>query len=294
MRQRSVKLRRPFERSFMKRQPIPEVVCAIAALLFASCSETETALDNHGGSHVVHWGYEVNDGPEAWSSMASEWILCAEGLEQSPIDLADAIEIDLPAVDIDTPSEQEVEVLNQEGVIGALDNGHTIQVNTKDGGSMTVGDKTYALLQFHFHSPSEHTVDGKHLPMEMHFVHQAEDGALAVAGVLIEEGAENPAVGTLWPQLLLGPGAKTTIQIPAGFDENIFPDAGTGFYHYEGSLTTPPCSERVQWYVRISPTPFSREQITAFKAHYDHNNRPVQALNERSLYVDENPTVRVY
>jgi carbonic anhydrase len=159
---------------------------------------------------------------------------------------------------------------------------------------MTVGDKTYARCQFHFHSSSKHTVDGKHLPMEMHFVHQAEDGALAVAGVLIEECAENPAVGPLWTQLLLGSGAKTTVQIPAGFDKNIFPDAGTGFYHYEGSLTTPPCSEGVQWYVRIRPTPLSREQIAAFKAHYDHNNRPVQALNERSLYADENPTVRVY
>jgi carbonic anhydrase len=130
--------------------------------------------------------------------------------------------------------------------------------------------------------------------MEMHFVHQADDGALAVVGVLIVEGAENSGITPLWAHLPEGPGAETTVEVPAGFADHIFPEAGSGFYHYVGSLTTPPCSEGVQWYVRIRPTPLSREQIAAFKAHYDHNKRPVQVLNERSLHVDENPTVRVY
>jgi len=268
-------------------------ICAIAALLLSSCSRTETGSDSDDDGHTAHWGYEADNGPDIWGSMNSAWALCAEGREQSPIDLTNARETELPAVTIDTPSEQEVEVLNQAGVIHELDNGHTIQVNSKVG-TMTVGDEIYALLQFHFHAPSEHTVDGEHFPMEMHFVHQAADGMLAVVGVLLEEGAPNPGIAPLWAQLPEAPGTETTVQIPAGFADYIFPDVGTGFYHYVGSLTTPPCSESVKWYVRKTRTQLSKDQIAAFTAVYNHNNRPVRGLNERTVYLDENPTVIVH
>ncbi len=201
---------------------ISTLVLSIAALFLASCSGTENASDAHDDDSVVHWGYEADNGPDRWGSMDSEWALCAEGLEQSPIDLANASAIELPGLDLHLPSEQEVEVFNQEGVIGALDNGHTIQINSKTGETMTVGDKTFALVQFHFHAPSEHTVGGEHFPMEMHFVHQAEDGALAVVGVLIEEGAQNPSIAPLWAQLAEAPGKETTVQIPAEFADHIF------------------------------------------------------------------------
>jgi carbonic anhydrase len=266
------------------------VIAVIASLSLASCSRTETASDEDGSAH---WGYEADNGPGNWASMDSEWALCAAGLEQSPLDLANASVTELPGVGIHLPSGQEVEVLNQAGVIDALDNGHTIQINLKTGETLTVGDKTYALVQFHFHAPSEHTVDGEHFPMEMHFVHQAEDGALAVVGVLIEEGAENSSIAPLWEQLAAAPGTQATIQIPAEFADHIFSGDPTGVYHYRGSLTTPPCSEGVNWFVRRTPTQLSRDQIAAFTAVYDHNNRPVQALKSRTLYLDENPTVTV-
>jgi carbonic anhydrase len=278
----------------MKPKGISEFFCVSATLLLASCVETETPSDDEGGSHAAHWGYEADNGPDAWGSMKSEWSLCAEGREQSPIDLTNATETELPAATIDTPSEQEVVVLNQAGVIHELDNGHTIQINAKTSEKLTVGDKTYALIQFHFHAPSEHTVDGEHFPMEMHFVHQAENGALAVVGVFLEEGAPNPGIEPLWAQLPEGPGTETIVLIPAGFADYIFPDVGTGFYHYDGSLTTPPCSEGVKWYVRKTPTELSKDQIAAFTAVYDHNNRPVRGLNERTVYLDENPTVTVH
>ncbi len=277
----------------MNLKRIAVVVCAVAALMLSSCSQNETGLDSHGDDHTVHWGYEVDNGPDAWGSMDSAWALCEEGREQSPIDLIDATAIELPAVDIEMPSEQEVDVLNQAGVIHELDNGHTIQVNAKTSETMTVGDKTYALVQFHFHAPSEHTIDDEHFPMEMHFVHQAEGGALAVVGVLIDEGAQNPGIAPLWAQLPEGPGTETTVKIPAGFADYIFPNVGAGFYHYDGSLTTPPCSESVKWYIRKTSTSLSKDQIAAFTAVYDHNNRPMQALNERTLYLDENPTVKI-
>ena len=279
----------------MKKQGrISPLAYAIAALSLASCTGEHTASESHDEDHAVHWGYDANDGPAVWGSMDDAWRACAKGREQSPIDLTDATNIELPAVEIHTPSEQEVEVLNQAGVIHELDNGHTIQINARTGETMTVGDKTYALVQFHFHAPSEHTVDGNHFPMEMHFVHQAEDGALAVVGVLIDEGAPNPGIVPLWTHLPEGPGAETTIEIPAGFADHIFPGVGTGFYHYDGSLTTPPCSEGVEWYIRKTPTQLSKDQIATFTAVYDHNNRPVQVLNERTLYLDKNPTMTIH
>ena len=161
------------------------------------------------------------------------------------------------------------------------------------GETMTVGDKTYALVQFHFHAPSEHTVDGEHFPMEMRFVHQPEGGALAVVGVLVEESIENAGIAPLWAQLAEAPGNAVAIRIPVDFDEYVFTGDASSDYHYTGSLATPPCSERVSRYIRKTPTGPSNEQIHEFKAVYDHNNRPVQALNERTLYLDASPDVTI-
>lgn len=269
-------------------------IFVLTALLLVSCSDKkESAAEDQGQSLAAHWGYEANNGPDTWGAMDPEWILCAEGLAQSPIDLANAMEIKLPGVDIDVLSEQEVEVLNQAGVISALDNGHTIQINAKTGEKLTIGDKTYALVQFHFHAPSEHTVHGKHYPMEMHFVHQAEDGALAVVGVFIEEGAHNLGIEPLWEQLGNASGSATKVRIPAEFKDYIFSGDSSGIYYYDGSLTTPPCSEGVKWYIRKTPAQLSYEQIAAFTAVYDHNNRPVQVLNDRTVYLDEAPTITI-
>lgn len=288
-------------RTIVEPRRLAATVCTLAALVLASCSGGETADDPDAAVEeardegpAVHWGYEADNGPAQWGSMNPAWSLCAEGRRQSPIDLSNATEIELPVTEIHMPSDQEVAVLNQAGVLDALDNGHTIQINAKTGEAMTVGDETYALVQFHFHAPSEHTVDGEHFPMEMHFVHQAQDGALAVVGVLIEEGAENPGVASFWGHLANEVGTETAVQIPAEFAQHIFPAGARGAYHYDGSLTTPPCSEGVSWFVQETPTQFSAEQIAAFTAIYDHNNRPAQPLNERTLYLDENPAVTVH
>ncbi len=262
----------------------------ITMLAITSCSGEESTSVDHDVDHVVHWGYEPADGPSVWGSMNPDWALCAQGVEQSPIDLASATQIELSPMQLHILRGQELAVLNQAGVIDALDNGHTIQINAETGETLTVADKSYALVQFHFHAPSEHTVNGKHYPMEMHFVHKADDGALAVVGVLLDEGATNPGIAPLWSQLSAAPNA-TTIRMPTDFVEHIFPDTGTGYYHYDGSLTTPPCSEGVKWYVRKTPTTLSKQQIAAFAEVYDHNNRPLQTLNERVLYLDEEPDV---
>ena len=265
------------------------LVIGAAGLLLTACSET----DKGQGSHVVHWGYEVGDGPAEWAAMNSDWRLCAEGRQQSPIDLVGGTGFELPDSHIQTPSEREVAVLNHAGVIGPLDNGHTIQVNAKTGEHLTIGEQVYELLQFHFHAPSEHTLAGEHYPMEVHFVHQAENGAIAVLGVFVEEGAENPGIVPLWNQLSEEPGSEATVQIATDFADRVFHGGASGVYHYTGSLTTPPCSEEVSWFIRKAPTQLSKDQIGEFTAVYDHNNRPVQALNDRTLYVDSNPTLTI-
>ncbi|MEJ2539532.1 MAG: carbonic anhydrase family protein [Gemmatimonadota bacterium] len=252
--------------------------------------EPEAGPEDHG---PIHWGYEADDGPAVWGSMDPEWALCAAGEAQSPIDLTRPSVGELPEVTLDVPSDQEVEVLNQEGVVNALDNGHTVQINVGGGETLEVGGKTYSLVQFHFHAPSEHTLDGEHFPMEMHFVHEADDGALAVVGLFVEEGAENPSVASIWERLAAAPGSEATVRIPPEFGQNLFSGESTGAYYYSGSLTTPPCSEGVSWYVRRTPTELSAGQIEAFTAVYDHNNRPVQPLNDRMLQFDESPTITV-
>lgn len=259
------------------------LIAAVVALGLASCSRSET----------VHWGYGPDDGPDQWAALNPDWALCGAGVEQSPIDLADPTQMDLPALEIHTPSDREVDVLNHREVLDALDNGHTIQVNSRTGETLTVDADSYALVQFHFHAPSEHTIDDEHFPMELHFVHQADDGALAVVGVLIQEGPENPGIASLWQQLSAAPGSQATIRIPAQFRDHIFPDARPAVYHYSGSLTTPPCSEGVQWFVLKNPTRLSPEQIRAFTQVYHENNRPVQALKDRTVYLDESPNVTV-
>jgi carbonic anhydrase len=130
-------------KTIMKPRYIPALVCAILALSLASCSDKkESVSDDQLDGHAAHWSYEAGNGPDEWGTIDPEWILCAEGLAQSPIDLANATVIELPAAEIDSPSEQEIKVLNQTGAITVLDNGHTIQINVKTGETLTLGDKS--------------------------------------------------------------------------------------------------------------------------------------------------------
>ena len=256
----------------------------------AGASEGDAQAEDHG---AVHWGYEADNGPDRWASMNPEWAVCGSGEEQSPVDLTGARVGELPDVTLELPSDQEVQVLNQAGVVNALDNGHTIQINVGGGETLEFDGKEFRLVQFHFHAPSEHTVDGEHFPMEMHFVHEADDGALTVVGLLVEEGADNPSIASIWERLAEAPGSEATVRIASEFGQDLFAGDATGAWYYSGSLTTPPCSEGVNWYVRRTPTELSARQIEAFTAVYDHNNRPVQPLNARTLQLDESPTITV-
>lgn len=229
-----------------------------------------TALADEAG-----WGYAGETGPAHWGALSPDFALCEDGAAQSPIDIAGSSELDL------------VDIEFQYGATAnnIFNNGHTIQVNVDAGSAILYNGITYNLLQFHFHLPSEHTIDGAAAAMEIHFVHQdPRSGNLAVVGVLLVEGADNAAYATVFDNLPADVGEPmaqgTEISLEA-----LLP-AARAFYTYQGSLTTPPCSEIVRWLVLDAPLELSAEQIAAFAAIHAGNARPVQPLGARDLLRD--------
>ena len=166
--------------------------------------------------------------------------------------------------------------------LNIIDNGHTIQVYYPPGSTLTVGEKTYTLKQFHFHHPSEEHVNGKGFHLVAHLVHADADGRLAVVAVLFELGSANSLIDTLWKNI---PSEKEKSQdIPSVSIQvyNLLPN-DLGYFTYAGSLTTPPCSEGVSWYVLRSPATVSPQQVAAFAKIYTMNARPIQPTKGREI-----------
>ena len=248
----------------------------IGMICLASCMNSYAESGN-APSHPdqIEWGYGTENGPAVWGQLSPEYALCAEGTHQSPIDLVNPTSAALPAIAFNY----------QPAALNIHNNGHTIEVAFPKGNWIEVDSTRYELLQFHFHAPSEHTVSGQPFAMEMHLVHQSKDGALAVIGVLIERGSEHAAFNSLWAHLPSSPGAAQQIEQVAIDANDLLPSTRTS-YRYDGSLTTPPCSEGVKWFVLTTPIELSEAQIAAFTAIVHDNNRPVQPLNGRQLLVD--------
>lgn len=222
----------------------------------------------------AHWSYEGGEGPGHWGDLAKENAACSAGSQQSPVNLSGAIDAKLP----------EMKTGWRAAGGGIVNNGHTIQVNVPEGSTLAVGDAGFDLVQFHFHAPSEHLVDGRAFPMEAHFVHKAQDGSgLGVVGVLLQGGGENAAFAAIaggFPQH-----AHDEAEAPAGLDPDGLLPGSRRYFSYEGSLTTPPCSEVVRWMVLTEPVAVAESDIDRFTALYAGNARPVQPANRRFLLV---------
>ncbi len=230
------------------------------------------------------WHYVGAAGPANWGTLSPKFSACGQGRAQSPIDIARTSPASLPELRTNfRPAE--LRIAHHEHLADAINNGHTIQVNYSEGDTLTVGDATYQLAQYHFHAPSEHTVKGRHSPMEMHLVHKAADGKLAVVAVLVEDGLHNAAFDPIWSNLPKEKGIESHFASVKVNVDDLLPAARTS-YRYDGSLTTPPCSEGVTWIVMTTPIQLSAGQIGQFTALVNNNNRPVQPLNGRRVATD--------
>lgn len=219
----------------------------------------------------IHWTHNNENNQNEWKDLCSGFNACG-GQTQSPIDIVNSVEnntLDTLVFDYhSTPTEIE-------------NNGHTIEFVCEEGSKLKIGNKVYDLLQFHYHALSEHTVAGNHYALEVHFVHKASDTDYAVVGIFFEEGDENPLFAEFLSHFPTEEGVyngTTEIELTELLPED------KSFYHYGGSLTTPPCSEIVSWYLLQKPLTASASQITQFSAILNNNYRNVQNLNGRTIY----------
>jgi carbonic anhydrase len=221
--------------------------------------------------HAGHWSYQGSSGPQAWGRLKPEFSQCAAGKRQSPIDIRDGVALDLEPVEFDyRPS-----------TFSVIDNGHTVQVDVAPGNAIEVNGRRYALQQFHFHRPSEERIDGRQFEMDAHLVHKDAEGRLAVVAVLLERGAAQPLLQTVWNHLPLD--KNDPVSARAQIDLAQLLPADRRYYTYMGSLTTPPCSEGVLWLVMQQPVPVSPRQIDAFARLYPMNARPLQQAAGRLI-----------
>ena len=245
-------------------------------LLISACTPVEAPTSTQPSS-TAHWTYEGEEGPSHWGDLDPAYEMCGTGKNQSPIDIASPGEEDLANIVFHyQPSE-----------VNILNNGHTVQVNYDTGSYIELDGIRYDIAQFHYHAPSEHEIDGKSFPAELHLVHRSADGKLAVVGLLLQEGAANatfdPFINNLPPETsdVKDAGARINAM-------DFLPGIQTT-YRYSGSLTTPPCSEGVSWLVMTTPVELSSAQLSQLEGLFEGNNRPVQPLNDRSLIEDNTP-----
>jgi carbonic anhydrase len=224
------------------------------------------------------WSYEGKTGPLVWGKLDPAYKACSKGREQSPIDIRGARL---------NKALKPIEFHYIAGPVTLENTGHTIVVHVDPGSYIVAGGVRYELVQFHFHHPSEEAVKGKLTDMDIHLVHKSADGRQAVIAVrLVEDrGSANAVMATLWQHLPAATGAteKVTDMVSAG---GLIP-ADPGYWTYLGSLTAPPCTEGVRWFIFEQPLSVSRDQLRAFAAIYKMNTRALQDPHGRRIEADE-------
>lgn len=222
-------------------------------------------------AQTLDWRYTDAVAPERWAQANPDYAACDAGSMQSPIALSEANAMG------------EVKIATSYGMTnGTLQLGqHKVQVDAPAGMGMISGGKLFNLVQVHFHTPSEHTIDGERFPLTAHFVHATADGTLGVLGVMFEEGDANPALQSIIDAARRGSGQMVQVDfadmVPGEVD----------VYRYQGSLTTPPCSENVNWHVVQEPLEASAAQIAAMEGALSFSARSLQPVNNRLVIAPE-------
>jgi carbonic anhydrase len=223
----------------------------------------------------TYWSYEGATGVDHWGDLDPAYAACKEGKEQSPVDIQSAKKADLPALRFEYQADPLKYLIN---------NGYTVRVNYHDapgtGNFLMVGGQRYQLTQFHFHRPSEEYIHGKPYEMVLHLMHQSSDGKTVGVAVLLKAGSANATVQQIWDHMPVTKGDEHEIPGVAVNPAGLLPHDAS-YYTYVGSLTAPPCTEGVTWFVLKTPVHVSAEQIDAFAKLYPHDVRPLQPLNGR-------------
>lgn len=238
----------------------------------AKPSASHSSGSGHQPTREAHWDYLGVEGPEHWSMLTPKYMTCETGRQQSPINITMAHH---------GQHSETLEFHYQTSELHELNNGHTIQVSHTSGCNVELNNHTYALRQFHFHEPSEHHIEGHAFPMEMHLVHQDDRGHILVIAVMLKIGADKPVLGKLWEWLPAQLGQEVAIPLNLSIAD-ILPK-NTRHFSYSGSLTTPPCSEGVQWIVLEEPILIAQHDVEQFVGIIGHNARPVQPLGNRRI-----------
>ena len=220
----------------------------------------------------VEWGYSGAAGPASWADLSPGYARCGAGRMQSPIDITDYTLGDLPPLRFSYRSEP-TELTND---------GRAVTVHYPEGGRFEFSGRVYELDSGHFHTPSEHTLDGEQLAAELHLVHRQASGGLAVGGVLFRLGGPDPRLQAL---LDAAPAAGRTAEAPSGLDAGRWVPADLGFYMYRGSTTTPPCAEPVEWFLMLETGSVSQKQVDRWQelTAGGPTNRPLQPRRGREI-----------
>jgi carbonic anhydrase len=218
------------------------------------------------------WEYRGKRGPDHWGHLDPSFALCAKGKNQSPVNLTEWVEAQLPPIDFAYGSEA-TELVNSHDVL---------RVKFAPGSRIRVSGREFALTEAHFHTPSEHQVDGKPFALEAHLMHVDAEGNLAVVALLYEFGQQNSTLFRLWADVPEHDGGSVPLS-PGVTAEDLLPDV-RDYYRVNGSLTEPPCSEGVWWLILKQPLSASRDQVAVFDELVHHSNRrPIQPLNARPV-----------
>jgi carbonic anhydrase len=225
---------------------------------------------------LVAWGYTGDGTPDKWGDLKPNFALCKNGKAQTPIDISSKV--------AKSPTLKGLVFQYPTIPLTIFNNGHTVQVPNPGAASVAEGQKKWNLLQFHFHAPSEHTVDGKQYDAEVHFVHANDKGELAVVAVFVKKGKENAALKAVFDNAPSDIGTDPKPIAGATVDLNAILPPKPGYFTYDGSLSVPPCSEGVTWFVLKAPIEASAEQIAKFhEVTHGDTDRPVQPLNGRKV-----------
>jgi len=224
-----------------------------------------------GAPKSTAWSYEGDTGPDHWSRLRPEYALCGKGSRQSPIDIRDGIGVVLDPIGFEYQSSS----------FSVIDTGRTVQVNVGTGNSIEVMGRRYVLERMEFRRPAEERINGRVFDMGVHLIHKDAEGRIAVVAVLLDRGAEQPVIQTVWNNLPLERGEE----LPArtGIDLSALLPSDRRYYTYMGSMTTPPCKEGVLWMVMKSPVAVSSDQLAIFSRLYPMNARPVQDVADRLI-----------